>query len=265
MKCEIIVATHKKYRMPKDSMYIPLHVGAEGKEDLGYMKDNKGENISHKNSSYCELTGLYWVWKNSVANYVGLAHYRRHFSLKKLDSEDVYNSILNEQEIMPLLDEYDVILPKKRYYYIETLYSHYKHTHYAIHLDLTREIIEDFYPEYLSIYDKVIKQTYGYMFNMFIMKKSLVDKYCKWVFDILFELEKRYQETNLSEFQGRFYGRVSEIIFNVWLQYQIENDVISDVRIKEINCIHIEKINWLKKGGSFLMAKFMKKRYEGSF
>ena len=62
---KIIVATHKKYEMPQDAMYLPLHVGAEGKTDqngnpldLGYQKDNTGENISNKNAAYCELTGL---------------------------------------------------------------------------------------------------------------------------------------------------------------------------------------------------------------
>ena len=30
---KIIIATHKKYQMPKDDMYLPLHVGAEGKLD----------------------------------------------------------------------------------------------------------------------------------------------------------------------------------------------------------------------------------------
>ena len=61
---KIVVATHKKYRMPVDEMYIPLHVGATGKKDsegkeldLGYVKDNVGENISTLNASFCELTG----------------------------------------------------------------------------------------------------------------------------------------------------------------------------------------------------------------
>lgn len=55
---KIIIATHKKYEMPKDDMYLPLHVGAEGKVDennrpldLGYQKDNTGENISELNAS----------------------------------------------------------------------------------------------------------------------------------------------------------------------------------------------------------------------
>ena len=46
---KIIIATHKKYEMPNDDMYVPVHVGAEGKQDIGYTKDNTGENISKEN------------------------------------------------------------------------------------------------------------------------------------------------------------------------------------------------------------------------
>ena len=59
MDIKILVAAHKKYWMPEDPVYLPLHVGAEGKADLGYTKDNTGDNISLKNPHYCELTGLY--------------------------------------------------------------------------------------------------------------------------------------------------------------------------------------------------------------
>ena len=96
------------------------------------------------------------------------------------------------------------------------------------------------------------------MFNMYIMEISLSDAYCSWLFDILFELEKRVGDREYSFFQGRFYGRVSEIIFNVWLMNQKEE-------IKEIPYIHMEEIDWKKKGMAFLKAKFGKKKYEGSF
>ena len=67
MNIKILVAAHKNYWMPEDSVYLPLHVGAEGKSDLGYTKDNTGDNISAKNPNFCELTGLYWAWKNLEA------------------------------------------------------------------------------------------------------------------------------------------------------------------------------------------------------
>ena len=77
---KIIVAAHKPYEMPTDSMYIPVHVGAFGKENIGYQRDDEGENISGLNPYFCELTGLYWAWKNLDADYIGLIHYRRYFT-----------------------------------------------------------------------------------------------------------------------------------------------------------------------------------------
>ena len=265
-KVRIVIATHKKYRMPEDSMYQPLHVGKKGKDSIGYTGDDTGENISDLNSSFCELTGLYWAWKNLDADYVGLAHYRRHFSLKK-KSKDPFDNILTSGQFCKLAGKYKVFVPKKRKYYIETLYSHYAHTHYAHHLDVTREIIKEKYPRYLKSFDKVMKQRYGYMFNMMIMRRDLLDDYCGWLFAILFELKKRVGESEsaLSSFQGRFYGRVSEIIFNVWLDEKIKESKIDISEIKELPFIYMEKINWKSKITSFIKAKFLKKKYDGSF
>lgn len=266
---KIIIATHKKYQMPTDPMYLPLHVGAEGKKDavgkeldLGYIKDNTGDNISALNFSFCELTGLYWAWKNLDADYIGLAHYRRYFSMKKKKG---FQNVLTYAELAPYLGKVKVFTPNKRKYYIETLYSHYAHTHYSEQLDETRKILEEKYPAYISSYDKIVKHTYGYMFNMNIMSKGFFDDYCSWLFDVLFELKNRISMPELSPFQGRFYGRISEIIFNVWLDHKISTGELKKTEIMEIHCIHMEKINWWKKGTAFLKAKFLKSKYEGSF
>ena len=129
---KIIVATHKKYKMPNDDMYLPIQVGrAINKKIEEYQSDNEKENISNKNPYFCELTGLYWAWKNIDANYIGLSHYRRHFSMRKIRSrnyEKNFKYILSKKETKQILKETDIILPKKRNYYIENLYSHYEHT-----------------------------------------------------------------------------------------------------------------------------------------
>lgn len=260
---KIIVATHKQYWMPEDEMYLPLHVGAEGKNlELGYQKDNTGENISSRNPGFCELTGLYWAWKNLDEDYIGLVHYRRHFASGK--GKDAWKRILTYKDLKPFLGKVKVFIPRKRRYYIESLYSHYAHTHYSSQLDETKGIIAEKYPEYLTSYEKVVRQTYGYMFNMMIMQKNLLDEYCSWLFDILFELENRINMPELSDFQGRFYGRVSEILFNVWLDRQIVNGNLQSNEIREIPWICTEKVDWWKKGSAFLRAKFLGKRYEQS-
>ena len=269
---KIIVAAHKAFRMPQDEMYLPLHVGAEGKKDqngqpldIGFVRDNTGDNISLKNPGYCELTGLYWAWKNLDAEYIGLAHYRRHFSLHR--TRDPFDGVLKYSELVPLLRRKRVIVPKKRRYYIESLYNHYKHTHYISQLDETRRIIEEKYPDYLPSFDRVVRRTWGHMFNMMIMERGLVDEYCRWLFDILFELEKRVKAgmvemPPLSSFQARFYGRISEIIFNVWLDDCLRTGKLSKKDIYEIPCRFMEKENWFRKVWGFLKAKFFGVRYE---
>lgn len=213
---KIIVATHKKYQMPQDDMYIPIHVGREGKADLGYQGDNEGEHISNKNPYYCELTGLYWAWKNLDAEYIGLAHYRRNFVSKR--GKNKFECIMSKEKVDKILDSTDVILPKRRKLYIETIYSHYKHTMYVEPLDETRKIIKEKCPEYLEFFDKKMKSRSGHMFNMFIMKKEILNDYCEWLFDILFELEKRIDPKQYSAFHARYLGRISERLLDVWIE-----------------------------------------------
>ena len=93
---------------------------------------------------------------------------------------------------------------------------------------------------------------------MFIMKKEILDEYCTWLFSILFELEKRVDVSKYDEFHARFFGRISEVLLNVWINK-------NKLDYKEVKVIDIEKINWLKKGMSFLMAKFTGKKYRKSF
>lgn len=125
--------------MPSDTnMYLPIHVGCEGKKNLGFQGDNSGENISNLNPYYCELTGLFWAWKNLDCEYLGLLHYRRYFTkMTKVYNESINidDVILNRFEVEKLLENSEVIVPKRRKYYIETLYSHYDYTFDGIHLD----------------------------------------------------------------------------------------------------------------------------------
>ncbi len=256
-KINILVATHKRYKMPKYKIYLPIHVGKKGKDSIGFKGDDTGKNISEKNPYFCELTGIYWAWKNLKSDYVGLAHYRRHFKGNK-KSKDKFEQVINEKEVKALLKDNDIILPKKRNYYIETLYSHYEHTMYIEPLDITGEIIKNKYPEYYKEFELLKKRKTAHMFNMFIMKKEIMDKYCEWLFDILFELEKKVDNSKYDNFHARFYGRVSELLLDVWLN-------TNGYSYKEVPVLNMEKVNWWKKGTSFLKAKFFGKKYGKSF
>ncbi len=265
---KIFIACHKKCDVPNDSIYLPLHVGAEGKESFGFTPDNTGENISLKNPIYCELTGLYWAWKNLDCDVLGLVHYRRYFTQKSKSFQKSHGElecVLTKEELDELLKSYKVILPKKRKYYIETLYNHYSHTFDSNHLDQTRKIIENAYPQYLQSFDRVMNQRSGYMFNMFIMNKQLSDSYCEWLFDILDKLVAIIGTDGMTDFEKRYAGRISERLFNVWLDYQVSSGFLSKSDIKEIDYMYFGEVDWSRKIKSFLSAKFFNKKYDKSF
>ena len=254
---KICVATHRKYKMPKEDIFIPIHVGSKGKESIGYTRDDSGEHISEMNPKCCELTGMYWMWKNLEADYYGLVHYRRYFSNGKRN-KNPFENIIGRNDLEQILKKEKIVLPKKRKYYIETLYSHYGHTHYAEHLDITRDILNEMHPDYVTQYDNVMKRTYAHMFNMFIMRKDVFRKYCEWLFPILFELDKRIDTSQYDAFQRRYLGRVSELLLDVW----IDKNKLS---YAEVPTVAMEKMDWGRKITSFLKAKFFRKKYDKSF
>ena len=238
--------------MPNDDVYLPLHVGREGKADLGYLGDNTGDNISSKNANYCELTGLYWAWKNLKCDYVGLCHYRRYFARENIHTDNLEKkktAILHRKDYEKLLQEYDVILPVKRNYYVETVRSQYEHAHNKRDIDETKRIVMELYPEYSEAFEKVMGRTKLYILNMFVMKKQQFDEYCSWLFSILFELEKRIDISSYNMYEARVFGFISERLFNVWLEKQ-------QLKVKDVPVINLEKVNWLRKIYKFLQRKF---------
>ncbi|MCI6930956.1 DUF4422 domain-containing protein [Methanobrevibacter boviskoreani] len=207
---KMYVITHSPddiINIESDEMYTPLFVGRDGKDNLGFTSDDSGDNISSRNPDYCELTGLYWMWKNSNADILGLCHYRRYFKNK--------GHKIKKGEIEEYLKDYDIILPKKKELIKKSLFENYKGTYFIDVLNTTREIIKEKYPDYLKDYDKVIHGSSFSNFNMFIMSKELMDKYCDWLFNIIIELENRINLQTIP----RILGLISESILNVWVEH----------------------------------------------
>lgn len=260
----VAVISHKPYRMPTDPMYMPLHVGAALHPDVlpDWLQDNTGDNISERNAKYSELTGLYWMWKNDDSDYQGIVHYRRHFGttnrLAHIVRRDRFERVVGSEEILGLLENHDIILPYRRNYYIETIYSHYAHTFPSEQLDTTRDIIAEQQPEYLPAFDALMKGKKAHMFNMFVMSREKLGEYCSWLFAILEELEHRTDDSAYSAFNARYPGRISEMLMDVWLNTR-------EYSYAELPVVSPETVNWVKKGSGFLMAKFGGKKYGKSF
>ena len=250
MDIKILVAAHKEYWMHPDGVYLPLQAGSAGKPSIGYRRDDSGENISCRNDGYCELTALYWAWKNLPCEYIGLCHYRRYFGKQFLHTGlSKRKRIFGRAHYEELLREYDVLLPKKRNYFIETVRSQYEHAHYARDLSLAEEVVARLQPDYNEAFTRVMASRRLHIGNIFVMKREHFDNYCAWIFPILDEIEKNVDTTGYSKQQARVFGYLGERLFNVWLAKQ-------QLKTKELDVVFLERENWIKKGVSFLLRKY---------
>ena len=247
----VLVAAHKPYFMPADGCYLPVWAGAalRGPAPAGWQPDDTGENISARNETYCELTALYWGWKNlpPQAQYVGLAHYRRHFgrpgAFGRPETRIADSACLRAQ-----LEKAPVLLPRPRQYWIETNYSQYVHAHHAADLAATRRILAAHWPAYLPASDAVMRRTGGHRFNLFVMRRDLLDAWCTWLFDVLFRLEAELDLSGYSANDRRVFGFVAERLLDVWLE-------AAGTAWTELPVVNLESQHWPAKIAAFLRRK----------
>ena len=239
-------------------MYLPVQMGHAIHPGIGYIGDHPacgyigddtGENISERNANFCELTGLYWAAHNIDSDYIGIVHYRRYFASRLHRFERKKRRVIGHEELNAILATTNVVLPKERHYFIETNYTQYIHAHHEQDLRVTRAIIERKCPEYLPAYDMYMSKTHGHHFNMFVMKKELLQHYCTWLFDILFELEKELDISSYSTNDKRVFGFVSERLLDAWL-------ITNNIAYEELDVVYMESQHWLRKGMAFLNRKF---------
>lgn len=211
----IYVMAHKSFEEPKDSIYIPMQVGAALHDSLGYLGDDTGDNISAKNPNYSELTGLYWMWKNGPkCDITGLCHYRRYF----LAGED--GTLLGAGDYERILQRYDVVVTEGLLYQQgESVYDMYGEKHYHKDLDLTRAAVEKFYPEYLQAYDEVMQGRGMYYANMMATTQKRLNEYAEWLFTILFEVERNIDMTGYDDYNRRVFGFIAERMVLVWIRH----------------------------------------------
>ena len=209
------------------------------------LRDDSGDNISHLNPNFCELTAMYWAWKNVDSSYYGLFHYRRILDLSEqalkappsleptqVNAKKKWRASAfgyTKERVDELLAHYDIILPQR---YIDrkdnldfsdmTLYDIYAKYHYAKDLDKAIELIKSRHPEMQAALESTLftKPPRWYIANMFIMRKELYFAYCEWLFPLLFALEAEIDISSYDSYQARIYGFLAERIFNIWLEYQ---------------------------------------------
>lgn len=186
----------------------PIQAGAALSDRvLAKITDNTGENISFKNGNYCELTALYWIWKNrinqnSASEYYGLFQYRRILDITENDLHQLSKNHVDVVLPYPMISEPNIFEHHERYV---------KDSDWDAMMQALQELYPKFYKKALDIF----KQQYMYNFNIFVAQKSIFNDYCTWLFSIL----KRTEELSYpkgSERSDRYIGYLGENLLTLY-------------------------------------------------
>ena len=237
-----MICCHKQCELPEDSIYLPIQVGRMRSDiDLGIQSDCQingldCDNISKDNNIYCEMTAMYWAWKNidnlyPNINYVGLCHYRRFFnvnwtltdSLKVLAKKLLYiiaavvkkkvygieamtmiKSVssskmkINSKKLSEFIVNYDVVATRP----FQMLLCDTDMFFQVIgrkYIELLTEIVDNEFSEYAGAFHEQLRSNKLYAQNMIILKKELLDEYCSFVFGVLQRHLELTRERNICE------------------------------------------------------------------
>jgi len=211
-KSASIYVIKSAYDKPQDSQYpvnryeVNLQVGADLTDaKIAAITDNAGDNISSRNKQFCELTGLYWIWKNASEDIVGLEHYRRHFILE----DDWLDKFVS--------NDIDVMLPTPLYVG-PSLAENYRNRHIASDYDYMLQVIKEIHPDDYEPAKVFLEETAIYSpCNMFIMKRNILNEFCEWLFPILFAVAVHIGERE-DAYQNRYPGFMSERLLSYYFE-----------------------------------------------
>lgn len=247
-KLKIFLSYHKNTPLYKSDVFEPVQAGAAVNDiRLGMITDNTGDNISHLNPYYCELTAYYYVLKNYLdtcdEDYIGFAHYRRLVDLTRvssIDSPAIYglnhsNSIkvfesFKDVDLAEKCEPYDIILPCSAYMYRDTvnpelrsnevpidMYNQFKIEHKNDLMDVLKDVITEKYPDYKEGMNYCFNSVSAHFYNIYIMKKDILREFLMWEFDLLQAVSDRIGGWESSGYK-RMAGFIGERLINIWLR-----------------------------------------------
>lgn len=247
---KVYVFFHKESPSIESGLYHNVGLGGLRNEKMLSSDSDNVDNISFKNRYYCELTGIYHVWRKEVkSEVVGTAHYRRYLNLLPLQgaasggllklnwvsARSILEHPSQVEQINLLLNTYDIIVPKS-YFLIQGLAAHYRKTHESIG-----------WSEFLSELDDLYgPNNHGLRFekrvfwgNILIARNEVFDLYCHDLFKVI---DRVFESVELpGEVAG---ARYQPFRFPGYLAERFLTAFINNYRLRyyEADLIHITDI-----------------------
>lgn len=237
--------------------FSPIQVGGnQSSGDLGVDRDDRGDNIAAKNATYCELTAMYWAWKNIDADFYGLMHYRRMFSargssmahklhmlhqwyraLRDIVQYDEIGHLWPSSRIVrdPATLElecraleaflgrdpapWDVVLPSAVVSRQLSMSRQYALCNCQSDYMIMTNCVRELFPDMTDALTAASSGRSFRLYNMFVMRRSVFQDYAGRLFELLAEVEKRVDLTHRDAYQRRAFGFLAERFLNIYFRY----------------------------------------------
>ena len=213
----IYIVAHRRVPVPKLEGYVPLQVGG-GEPFEGWLRDDTGDNIAGKNAGYCELTALYWIWKNRSDPHKGLVHYRRYFGRRRFSSRA--EDIMPYDALCRLLERFDIIAAMPVRYHVNARDQLLIECCSRETFDRLEAIAAGLHPECMPAFRAFFARNRASQYNMMFCAGALFDEYCEWLFPMLFQLEPQLDLRAMNDYQRRVFGFLAERLLNVWMAHR---------------------------------------------
>ena len=235
---KIFIVAHKDF---KNNRHNPVYnIVVDDKSQLKnnysnitifYANEGKLYNMNRAYSEMSQIDYIYQLYKKGTlsSKYIGFNHYRRYFNFTD-----------NIPNIEDIFKHYDVILNQPAFI-PEGIKKQFCNFHICEKYDQILSIIKELKPEYYKIALKNSRKKIIYFFNLFIMKKEDFFKYCEFMYDILFEFDRRnnfkndsdvlnytkmyYNNTGNFYYQSRLQAFLSERIGNIFYNKHFKRKV----------------------------------------
>lgn len=238
-KFSFLVCYHKQTPRINNEVFSSIHVGRA--LSIGAISDtigdNTGENISDKNRNYCELTAMYWMLHNSDAEYYGLFHYRRMLNFSGTNKEMFHDFSdrtceefgWSEQAISRKLENFDILTGPRWNVHPNDVpslpmsnYEFYRREHVIKDMDTMLAVAREKYPDIFPYVEAYMNQRTCFYGNVFVMRGDLYRRYATWLFDILFETERRSDISGYNVYQARVWGFLAERLMGAFIDYAVD-------------------------------------------
>lgn len=232
-RLRVYVVMHRLVPAPVDPAYAPILVGPKACVAPPTLRtDWGGDNIARKNPFYCELTALYWAWKNDdLPDYVGMCHYRRYLYLPGAEG---FRGVLSGAHILSLMQGCDILLPEA-VPLSTNLATQFCEHHGKRPLFALEKVMQQYAPESLDAFYRVMARKKAYFYNIFVMRREAFAAYMAWLFPILFATEREmggFTADGRDRYQQRLGGFLAERLLNVYVESR-------RMRVREMSLLEV--------------------------